>query len=244
MDEYREVKNCPVCGKEGSQIPLTTVYGPDFVTPEGYRAAYKSNYVQCLYCDTSFQNPEPRMETFYSSGAYRKSLNMAQDVMDKDEQARAERIFQFLQKQNIKPDRFLDVGCSRGYLLQAVYREDGAECVGVDANPSYSYYPMFPVVTLDAVPSLGASFDLITCIHTLEHISNPEAVLRTLLSKLAPGGTLVVEVPNLVSSGGPYRFAHLTIFSTPGLRMLFQKVGLNVMNIQIGPDLLLAGKVR
>jgi SAM-dependent methyltransferase len=45
-------------------------------------------------------------------------------------------------------------------------------------------------------PFAPAEFDLITALHVLEHVPDPVAAVRRMLGWLAPGGLLVVEVPN------------------------------------------------
>lgn len=48
----------------------------------------------------------------------------------------------------------------------------------------------------------AASFDVILCWDVLEHLSDPRGVLDNLVSSLAPGGLLVIGVPNVLSPKG------------------------------------------
>lgn len=47
---------------------------------------------------------------------------------------------------------------------------------------------------LAAVPE--AAYDAVICSHVLEHLPNPEAVIKSLAAKVKPGGRLYLEVPS------------------------------------------------
>lgn len=61
------------------------------------------------------------------------------------------------------------------------------------------------------------SFDLIVCADVLEHLDRPEAALRNMTDALAPGGLLLIRVPNALSWKGlvtkftPHRF-HVWVY--------------------------------
>jgi len=42
----------------------------------------------------------------------------------------------------------------------------------------------------------AGSFDVISAFHVLEHVPGPVAVARRMLEWLAPGGLVIIEVPN------------------------------------------------
>src|SRR5207248_758081 len=81
------------------------------------------------------------------------------------------------------------------------------------------------------------SFDVITMWHALEHVHDPLDVLRQARRLLAPGGKLVVAVPNIDSL--PFRWfghawygldlpRHLTHFSAWTLKLMLQRAGFGV----------------
>jgi SAM-dependent methyltransferase len=47
-----------------------------------------------------------------------------------------------------------------------------------------------------SAPFAAGRFDVVTAFHVLEHVPDPVAMLRRMLQWLAPGGVLIVEVPN------------------------------------------------
>jgi SAM-dependent methyltransferase len=94
-------------------------------------------------------------------------------------------------------------------------------------------------------PALGPqSFDVITMWHSLEHVHRPMAVLEEAYRLLAPGGKLVVAVPNIDSLAfrwfGAAWFAldlprHLTHFAPWSLQQMLQNVGFRVGPIRMVP---------
>jgi SAM-dependent methyltransferase len=97
--------------------------------------------------------------------------------------------------------KMLDIGCGNGATLSAFHRVR-PQWTLAGFEQSESIRPrilglpgvrQFWSGTLEAIP---ASFDLITVVHVLEHVSEPISFLRHVLSLLAPGGWLLIQVPN------------------------------------------------
>jgi len=81
--------------------------------------------------------------------------------------------------------------------------ELGAECHGLEREgfdaagfPAGATLHLGP---LDRQPFAPRSFHLITLWHVLEHLADPGPVLQQLSGLLAPGGLLVIAVPNIGS---------------------------------------------
>ncbi|MDH5333672.1 MAG: class I SAM-dependent methyltransferase, partial [Thermoleophilia bacterium] len=84
----------------------------------------------------------------------------------------------------------LDIWCgSRPYedLLPA-----GARCVGLDVegNP----YGVADVVSNELLPFDDGSFDLVTCIESLQYMQDPTRLVSELARVLRPGGSALVSV--------------------------------------------------
>ena len=98
----------------------------------------------------------------------------------------------------------IDVGCGAGLLAEPLARM-GAKVTGVDAAPeniaaarehaagqglSISYFAgelaMLPLAT----------FDLVTSMEVVEHVTDPAAFIGELAARLAPGGLMILSTPN------------------------------------------------
>ena len=140
------------------------------------------------------------------------------------------------------PARLLDAGAGRGRFVAAAraagYEATGIEpsARGVDGARARHGVELVRAGIEDA-PVPGGSADVVTLWHVLEHVDDPAATLDVLHGWLAPGGVLLVGVPNLASLqariGGP-RWWHLdlprhrTHFTAAGLRVLLARRGFRV----------------
>jgi SAM-dependent methyltransferase len=96
--------------------------------------------------------------------------------------------------------RYLDVGCGSGAGL-GVARALGWQVTGIEVDESAAqkarrFTDVQLVGNVLEAPLAAARFDVITAFHVLEHVVDPIAVVRRMVDWLAPGGLLVVEVPN------------------------------------------------
>jgi SAM-dependent methyltransferase len=102
--------------------------------------------------------------------------------------------------------RVLDVGCASGYVAQALAERRGATTVGIEPDPAMAktaeqfcerVYPL----TIEAAqqePDLnGDRFDAILFGDVLEHLVDPWGALVWARGLLAPGGRVIVSIPNV-----------------------------------------------
>jgi SAM-dependent methyltransferase len=139
----------------------------------------------------------------------------------------------------------LDVGCGDGLFLR-VARDAGLRVEGIEFSPEGARRAAArlgrPVAVGDLVQQshLQGPFDIVTLWHVLEHLEAPRAMLEAVRRRLAPGGLLVVAVPNLdnLPMQAAYRLArgrplplyeegarepHLSHFSPVTLRHLLER---------------------
>jgi SAM-dependent methyltransferase len=88
----------------------------------------------------------------------------------------------------------LDVGAGDGTLVRAFARH-GREAVGVDPYASANH----PDVRDIELEEMDGSWSAVIFWHSLEHLREPVRALRHAATLAAPGGVLVVAVPNAAS---------------------------------------------
>ena len=134
--------------------------------------------------------------------------------------------------------RLLDVGCGNGgFLLRA--RSAGWDVVGLDFDPK----------AVDTARKRGLDvylggieifegkqnqFDVITLSHVIEHVHDPNCVLRNCFRLIKPGGYLWIETPILSAEGhklygqnwrGLEPPRHIVIFTSDSLRYALYNAG-------------------
>ncbi len=102
--------------------------------------------------------------------------------------------------------RLLDVGCATGVFLRQA--SAAGWCVaGIEIDPeaaarARSVTPDIFCGDMAEAPFSPGSFDVITSFHVVEHLVDPVGALTRMIGWLAPGGLLIVEVPNVAGVGG------------------------------------------
>lgn len=143
----------------------------------------------------------------------------------------------------------LDVGCATGYLAE-VLKARGCRVWGFEmdadaAAEAEQHLERVVVGDLDRVDLTeafaGETFDVVVFGDVLEHLRDPLPSLRQAKALLAPGGSVVVSVPNVAHGSvrlsllrGEFRYGplgllddtHLRFFTRDGLEELMAAAGL------------------
>jgi len=145
--------------------------------------------------------------------------------------------------------RFVDVGCFEGNLLDELKKKTNWQLFGLEANGKAvaaargKGHEVWHATAQDAplvVPE-PQSFDVIYLGQTMEHLDDPLAALTRLRLLLAPGGAIVVSVPNLDSKqvelfGPTWAHWHLpyhrTLLSRRALRRMAKLAGMRVERLR------------
>jgi 2-polyprenyl-3-methyl-5-hydroxy-6-metoxy-1,4-benzoquinol methylase len=136
----------------------------------------------------------------------------------------------------------LDVGSYMGLFMQAATAR-GWRCRGIEPDrDAWSHAVSTAGLdvcwgTLETCDVAPHSFDTITMLQVLEHLSDPRQVLLQVRELLRPGGVLLIEVPNI--DCWPVKFLgrrhrhfakhHFTFFSARTLAALLRDCGFDLL---------------
>jgi SAM-dependent methyltransferase len=144
--------------------------------------------------------------------------------------------------------RILDVGCSAGFFLDEFRRLDLSP-VGVDmgddliAECRARGLDVRQADLANGLPFPDASFDTVFCSHTLEHVYSPFPLLLECHRVLAPGGSLVLILPNSMNlRRATFMRGHVNYYDVDNVYYVLRSAGFAPLFIK--SDLPLAGRVR
>jgi SAM-dependent methyltransferase len=149
--------------------------------------------VRCARCGVATTSPWPTDEQLSAAYAdwYRpqsgRFSGLGDKVLRRTRSALADRLDKILPAGPV-----LDVGAGDGTLAAAFVRR-GREAVGLEP------YGSGPHIRNAEVEEMGGSWSAVIFWHSLEHLRQPARALSHAAGLLAPGGTLVVAVPNAAS---------------------------------------------
>ena len=128
----------------------------------------------------------------YESGAYASSLLSEKGFFSK---YFLNVVLRYLNPE--KGDRVLEVGCSRGTIVNKL-QEYGIDAYGIDINPESIKNGVAKNLSVMDATNLdfpNSSFDKVYSFHTIEHIPDLEKALREMTRVLKPGGKLLLIYP-------------------------------------------------
>jgi 2-polyprenyl-3-methyl-5-hydroxy-6-metoxy-1,4-benzoquinol methylase len=148
--------------------------------------------------------------------------------------------------------RVLETGCANGRFSK-VLSEYGCRIVGVEIDPGAAaqaskFCEQVIVGNLEdpkLLEQLPGGFDVILFGDVLEHLAKPWEVLRTVRSRLNPGGCVVASIPNvahwdvrmdLLRGNFNYQYdglldsTHLRFFTRRTIWSMFEQAGYRIIN--------------
>ena len=148
------------------------------------------------------------------------------------------------------PGRALDCGCGAGANARLL-RARGFEVTGITLSPGERelaalHCARVLLADLEQVlpEEVGNEYDLVVLSHVLEHLQRPERLLGAVKGLLAPGGVVLVALPNPLfytirlrvllgrcdyESGGILDDTHLRFYSFASAAVLLERSGFCVL---------------
>lgn len=217
----------------------------------------KNSYqIVACSCGLVYVNPQPTEEIInkiydekYFSGGYnfgRTSLNYIED----EEQFKwlPKIVLGLLEKVTHKKGKLLDFGCAAGYLLEMA-KEKGWQINGIEISDYAKKIAekKLKIEIHNTFEDSGLrtnSFDVITTLEVIEHLSNPTLLLKNLHTYLKRDGILILTTPNLKNAEIYKTFmdwecilppVHLFFFSKQTVTKILKNNGFEVIYITYGP---------
>ena len=225
--------DCPLCGPREAR-PWTRDRG--------------FTVVRCAGCGLRVTWPRPDEATL--AAAYGSDYYETHAMGRPPAGASALRARGILGRAGMAAPRVLDFGAGQGDLVQG-FRALGIEADGVEPAPGgrADARTLHGIDLHESTATLPArAYDLVTLVHSLEHVPQPVETLRALRPLLAPGGLVFVEVPHagsIVRMRGARRSAlldlpvHLYHFEPETLAAVAHRAGFAATDVILtNPDLL------
>ena len=235
------VVKCPVCASQKHILAFKA---------EDHTVSNQQFSVQrCADCGFLFTSPRPepsKIGTYYVSDNYISHVEAANGFKDHVYHWVRKRAIQGKHKLIAKyhaTGKLLDVGCGTGDFL-AFMAKQHFDAQGVEVSTearkiaTAKGLPVFP--DLESVSAL-AQFNAITLWHVLEHVPDPQTTLHQLNARCAPGGVLVIAVPDNESRDAQHygrNWAawdvprHLSHFRRKDVENLLKQTGFQLLEIK------------
>lgn len=201
----RDLTPCCICGQSDRTMLYpatnTALAAPARLNP--YSGHYQIN--QCAGCGLIFSSP-----IFDEEGVREIYTNYSESNVSDAEIENVRRTmsgyYRLAQPFLNGRERFLDIGCDIGLLLDVAQRDGfsaltGLEPVAVARDAAKRRLPTAEIsgVFYEDADLPPGSFDAIALIHVLDHLAHPEQHLERIWRHLKPGGIALAVVHNVES---------------------------------------------
>lgn len=238
------LRRCPVCdgGTSSARLFLDEHFDASRMTSLSFASRKPPEFmnlhlVHCLSCDLVYADSPPEQDV----------LARAYHVADFDSAEEAEdaaeaymRVVRPLLSKLPTRESVLEIGAGTGVFLDRLAASGFKNLIGVEPSAAaIAAAPLYRRAWLkesifDERDFLPASFDLICCFMTLEHVRDPQVLARAAARLLRPGGIFVVAVHDwraplnrLLGRRSPIvDIEHMQLFSRRSVERLFSEAGL------------------
>jgi SAM-dependent methyltransferase len=234
------MRKCPLCSGNQAEVICNQLYCLEATSP----LPAETTVVACSDCGFVFARSDKSASDYrgyYSEQTkYESSVNASgSGEYELDQQRITDLIDTLTEDQGIDMS-VLDIGAAKGGVLVEFQRKGYRQLFGVDASVAC----VKSIVAHGIEACVGSlederwameprQFDLVILSHVLEHVFDVAAGLASARRRLAPGGTIYVEVPDAsrynVEGFPPYYFfdpEHINHFDLDSLRQMAANEGL------------------
>ena len=198
--------------------------------------------VECKKCGLIYMNPRPKQDSV--EGIYLDNYSLGYIAKEKKKKRRAKKIINKITKFK-KGGRFLDIGCSAGFILEAAGNK-GFQAYGVEICPDALRYAReklgLRVIDgyLEGAHFQDKFFDVITIYSVLEHVLHPTKFLQEVARILKDDGLIEIWTPNIghrwakrLKGNWPAIIpGHLWYFTLDTIQKILNKAGLKIYKKQ------------
>ena len=227
--EIELLNSCPVC--EGSEFErISTVFVGDL-------AFFSTDF--CRSCGLVFRRTRPAISWFKKVWELRDrnqkqaGISPVNEELEKRRYIRYRNLAQVLE-QIVSGRKMVDIGTGPATGLKA-FHDRSWIATGVEPNPARArvgrekYGLNIIECTVEEYSEADGSYDVATCIHSLEHFHSPLGWLQHVVRLVGEGGCVYIEVPDLMNYvrwNDSLYLAHMNNFTKETLALLGSRAGL------------------
>ena len=225
-----EHARCPLCDEDDFRVLFRRPDLTHLVSPFAFPV------VRCRRCSMVYVTPRPAeqaLEQFYPDPFFAAEAELGEFLTDQGPFL----LEKWKYVKDLRPGRLLDIGCQKGEFLYFMEHR-GWKVKGVELFPKAPnrFHQDIFYGRLEQAAFPPAEFDLITLWAVLEHVYSPKKLLRLIRPLLAPGGVLVVLVPNFFSIPGRIMRhddipRHTSLFTAGTLGRMLTATGFTVQDV-------------
>ncbi|MDX6581462.1 MAG: hypothetical protein QOI10_646 [Solirubrobacterales bacterium] len=193
-----DAATCPACGRQS-----LTDWRPATASDPQLAGAGRFELRRCAVCGSGVTvGDAPDRAAMYEGGTYTPARGLARGLLAPLRSIAERDRLRFVSHLEAG-SRVLEVGAGDGKLVAAM-RAAGLDARGIDPSPAAcaaaeAIGVEVANVGVDDAEFAAGSEDAVVVWHALEHLDRPAEALARIRGWQAPGGALVVAVPNLAS---------------------------------------------
>ncbi len=234
------IRNCPLCGKNNFKIKYKRNYAIEELGSGLFSARRKrgkkcyehNTIVKCENCGMVYMNPllNPIItEKLYKESKY--NYGAEEENLKKSYGNYLKLALKYLKK----PKRLLDIGTGNGFFLEEAIVQEYRDVWGIE--PSHhaviSAKPHLKKIIIEEIlkPEQFSEgyFDVITLFQVLDHIENPEEVIKICKKFLKTGGVLICISHNVNSLSAKIMGERSPIFDIEHTHLFSKKTISNLL---------------